>query len=32
MEDRNISTLLHGADRPISLADLLEPIEEKCKL
>jgi predicted transcriptional regulator len=31
MEDRNISTLLHGADRPISLADLLEPIEEKCK-
>jgi predicted transcriptional regulator len=31
MEDRDISTLLHGADRPVSLADLLEPIEKTCK-
>jgi len=31
MEDKNISTLLHGADRPLSLADLLEPIEKTCK-
>jgi predicted transcriptional regulator len=32
MEDRDISTLLHGADRPVSLADLLEPIEKTCKI